>query len=194
MLIRKSILESIKAGDVSLAFRRWQRPTVKNGSTLKTAAGVLSIQRIETTTLKSITESDAQKAGYSNLNALLTELRNRNGRVYRIELAYAGEDPRVTLRQKADLTKGELDEIVSRLQRMDSQSRIGDWTETVLSAIEAHPMTAAAEMADHTGFEKDWLNTNIRKLKNLGLTISHQPGYELSPRGIAVLSHIKDNA
>ena len=77
---------------------------------------------------------------------------------------------------------------------MDARSKTGDWTRTVLLIIEAHPMTAAAELAVRTGFKKDWLKLNVRKLKNLGLTISHQPGYELSPRGIVVLNHLKKNA
>jgi hypothetical protein len=42
--------------------------------------------------------------------------------------------------------------------------------------------------AKKTGFEKAWLKINIRKLKNLGLTISHNPGYTLSPRGKAYLA------
>ncbi len=31
---------------------------------------------------------------------------------------------------------------------------------------------------------------DVRKLKALGLTISHSPGYELSPRGRALLERI----
>ena len=31
----------------------------------------------------------------------------------------------------------------------------------------------------------------MRKLKNLGLTISHEPGYELSPREKPTLRHLK---
>ena len=194
MLIRKPILERIKAGDVSLAFRRWQRPAVNQGSTFKTTVGVLSVQRVEKIPLKSISESDARNAGYPNLNSLLTDLNRFEGPVYRIELAYVGDDPRVALRQDDDLTANDLDDLVRRLQRMDARSKTGDWTRTVLLIIEAHPMTAAAELAVRTGFKKDWLKLNVRKLKNLGLTISHQPGYELSPRGIVVLNHLKKNA
>lgn len=32
--------------------------------------------------------------------------------------------------------------------------------------------------------------TDVRKLKGLGLAISHSPGYELSPRGCALLSRL----
>ncbi len=194
MLIRKPILERIKAGDVTLAFRRWQRPTVKDNGTLKTAIGLLSIQRIEKIALRSITDSDARDAGYTDLESLLKELRSREGQVYRIELAYSGDDPRTALREDTNLSADDLDDIVSRLKRMDSRSQLGHWTKTVLAAIDAHPKTAAADLADRIGFEKDWLKANIRKLKNLGLTISHQPGYELSPRGAVVLSHMQKNA
>ena len=65
-------------------------------------------------------------------------------------------------------------------------SRVGPWTLRVLKAIERHPNLAAIRLAEMLGYEKAWLKLNIRKLKNLGLTISHQPGYELSPRGSAV--------
>jgi hypothetical protein len=32
---------------------------------------------------------------------------------------------------------------------------------------------------------------DVRKLKSLGLTISHSPGYELSPRGHALLARLE---
>ncbi|MEM8602726.1 MAG: hypothetical protein AAGF24_02680 [Cyanobacteria bacterium P01_H01_bin.121] len=193
MLIRRPILERIKAGNVTLAFRRWQRPTVKAGGTLKTAVGLLSIQSIQEVSLGSITERDAQDAGYLDLEHLLKELRTREGRVYQIQLAYLSDDPRIALREDVNLSSNDLNDIVSRLQRMDSRSQIGAWTQATLLAIDAYPLTAAVELAAHTGFEKDWLKTHIRKLKNLGLTISHQPGYELSPRGIMVLNHLRKN-
>ena len=66
MLIRWAILEQIKQGDVDLAFRRWTRPTVSTGSTLKTVIGVLEIQLIERTSGSEISESDAHRAGYSS--------------------------------------------------------------------------------------------------------------------------------
>lgn len=191
MLIRKPILERIKAGDVTLAFRRWQRPTVKAGSTLKTGIGVLRIRSVEQVTLQSISESDARRAGHPNLKSLLAELRGRQGQVYRIQLAFSGDDPRLALREDVDLSVDDLNEIAGRLQRMDSRSQQGHWTETILSVIDAHPMTAAADLAARTGYDKEWLKTNVRKLKNLGLTISHHPGYELSPRGAVVLRHIR---
>jgi ribosomal protein S19E (S16A) len=64
------------------------------------------------------------------------------------------------------------------------------------SAIGDHPHQAAAQLAVRTGFDKEWLKLQVRELKSLGLTISHHPGDELSPRGRAVLRRLtkKDNA
>ena len=39
--------------------------------------------------------------------------------------------------------------------------------------------------------EKDWLKPNEPKLKNLGLTISHEVGYSLSPRGEMLLNYLE---
>lgn len=194
MLLKKAELEAIKAGDVSLVFRRWRRPTVKSGGTLRTAVGVLAIDRVARIELTDITNGDAKAAGYGSVRELIARLGSRTGDIYRIEVRFAGADPRVRLREDDKLGQDELEAITNKLRRLDSASRVGDWTRTVLQTIERYPKVAATTLADHTGFEKDWLKTNIRKLKNLGLTISHQPGYELSPRGKVVLRHLERDA
>jgi hypothetical protein len=42
-------------------------------------------------------------------------------------------------------------------------------------------------LALELGREKEWLKGSVRKLKNLGLTISLGTGYRISPRGAAYL-------
>ena len=133
---------------------------------------------------------DAQQAGYETKAALLTDLDKRDGDLYRITLAYAGEDPRIALREASELSDDEFDAITQRLRRMDAASRQGEWTHTVLRLIKRHPQRAAAELAEQSGYEKQWLKTNVRKLKNLGLTISEPVGYTLSPRGGEVLKRL----
>ncbi|MEL6382678.1 MAG: ASCH domain-containing protein [Cyanobacteria bacterium J06626_18] len=193
MLIQAAILEQIKSGKVTLAFRRWQRPTVKTGSTLKTAIGVLAIQSVETITVQEISDRDAQQAGYLDKDALMKAIAKRDGQLFKIALSYAREDPRIALRNADILSDDEFAAILQRLQKMDSRSQIGFWTRRVLVAIHQHPKIPATQLATKTGFEKAWLKTNIRKLKNLGLTISHQPGYTLSPRGIAILERLQQD-
>ena len=41
MLFKNDVLAGIAKGDVTLAFRRWQKPTVRAGGTLRTTVGVL---------------------------------------------------------------------------------------------------------------------------------------------------------
>lgn len=194
MLIAKPILDRIKSGDVTMAFRRWQRPTVKAGGTLKTAIGVLRIHRIDEIALADISTTDAKRAGYPSRDDLVSELSSREGQLYKITLAYDGDDPRIDLRENDKLSAEQIDGILQKLQRMDLRSQVGPWTLQIMTAINDNPMTPAAGLATKTGFTKDWLKINVRKLKNLGLTVSHHPGYTLSPRGIAVLKHIKRNA
>lgn len=66
---------------------------------------------------------------------------------------------------------------------MDNRSRFGSWTSEVLEIIDTTPGLKAQEIADQLKVDKDWLKVNIRKLKNLGLTISLEVGYKISTRG-----------
>lgn len=49
----------------------------------------------------------------------------------------------------------------------------------------------AGELASLLGFEKEELKLKVRKLKELGLTESLQPGYRLSPRGRKALEMLR---
>lgn len=187
MLLKNTELEAIRAGLVSLIFRRWRKPTVKTGGTLLTGIGLLAIDRVTLVERSRITANDARKAGFESLAGLLQQLDAREGDIYRIEVRLSGADPRIELREQAPLSSPELDQLVLKLARLDAASRVGHWTLKIMQAIHQTPHLAAVDLAAQTGYEKEWLKTNIRKLKNLGLTISHHPGYELSPRGISVL-------
>ena len=61
----------------------------------------------------------------------------------------------------------------------------------MLVAIRDRPQERAADLAEASGYEKDWLKANIPKLKNMGLTVSQQVGYTLSPRGAAILNRLE---
>jgi len=191
MLIRRPILERIKSGEITLAFRRWHKPTVKRGGTLKTAVGLLAFDAVDVVDPDDITDEDARCAGFVDRTTLVAALGDRDGDVYRIEVAYAGADPRIALRENDRLSEKEVAAIVAKLGRLDKASKLGPWTRRVLEIIDASPHVAAVTLAGQLGYERAWLKPNIRKLKAMGLTISHRPGYELSPRGIAVLAHLR---
>jgi hypothetical protein len=186
MLIRANVLAAIQAGEVTLAFRRWRRPTVKAGGTLRTMVGVLAVDSVEKVPLSRITAQDARQAGCQSLAELTAFLRGRDGDVYRVELRFVGEDPRVSLRESVP-DEAELGEIRDRLRRMDERSKRGPWTLTVLKLIGENPGVRAPDLAARLGRETLPFKADVRKLKELGLTESLEIGYRLSARGRAVV-------
>lgn len=194
MLLTRNTLDRIVNGNIDVVFRRWKRPTVKTGGSLRTAVGVLSIVSVEEVAMSTISVSDAQRAGYRTKSALLEELSRRSGAVYRIEVTYAGADPRIELRENSRISGEELALLKSRLERMDTRSDRGAWTRSTLELLARHPGVRAQDLADRVGIEKQRFKTDVRKLKGLGLTISHSPGYELSPRGAALLGALDEDS
>ncbi|WP_232376172.1 ASCH domain-containing protein [Amycolatopsis aidingensis] len=187
MLIPRRILDLIAAGQVTLAFRRWRRPSVRAGGTLRTAAGVLRIGAVQPVDPAAIRDEEARRAGYDSAAQLRSELDSRTeGQVYRIELSRSGPDPREALRDRV-AEGAELTELLAALERLDRASRHGAWTGRVLREIAARPGARAAELADSTGRPLQAFKADVRKLKNLGLTESLEVGYRLSPRGAALL-------
>jgi hypothetical protein len=188
MLFPRHVLLAIREGRVDLAFRRWERPRVLQGSRLRTAVGVLEVGRVETVDRTAIGDEEARRAGCPSRDELLAMLdRRERGDIHRIELRYAGPDPRVELRSRVDLSADELADLRRRLDRLDRSSRHGPWTRGVLELIAERPEVRAEELAGSMGREKLPFKRDVRKLKELGLTESLSPGYRLSPRGRAVL-------
>ncbi len=194
MLIRRDALDRILAHEIDLAFRRWQRATVKPGGTLNTAVGVLAIDAVDVVDESEITVDEANRAGFASVDALRSELARRTeGEVYRVRLHHVGDDPRIALREDADLDAEQLAAIVARLDRLD-RARDEPWTRTVLELIRARPATRAPDLAASLGRETKPFKTDVRKLKTLGLTESLVVGYRLSPRGETFLRARPDAA
>lgn len=188
MLFKKIHLEGIKSGNVNLAFRKWQKPSVKKGTHLHTSIGLVEIKSIEVVQQNDITDKDAVDAGFKYREELLKSLSTTSkGAIFKITVGYYSEDPRIKLREQTKLSEREFTDLVNKLDRLDKYSKAGMWTRKVLLTIKENPNLHAIGIAKQTGFQKEWLKINIRKLKNLGLTISHTVGYELSPKGKAFL-------
>jgi hypothetical protein len=188
MIFKLSTLLAIKSGTVTLAFRKWKKPAVQKGSRIRTEMAVIEVSGITEIDSEQITNDDAVNAGFKDLEQLLKAINSvGEGKVYKIEVRYYSEDPRIALRQNTDVSEKDLDNIKRRLERLDRSSKEGAWTAAVLMMIKDNPRLRAADLASKMNQEKDALKINIRKLKNLGLTISHDVGYSLSPLGEIVL-------
>jgi hypothetical protein len=191
MLFRQRFLDGLRSGSITLAFRRWTRPTVKAGGSLQTGVGLLRIGAVDIVPIGAISETEARRAGYADRDALLAELNARTeGRIYRIELGALEPDPRIALRH-ARASGSEIATLVARLARLDARAGSGPWTRRVLEIIERHPTVRAADLCRKAGQDKDSFKTNVRKLKNLGLTESLEVGYRISPRGQALLDALR---
>jgi hypothetical protein len=191
MLLDAATRAAIIEGRVDLVFRRWARPTVRTGGSLRTAGVVLDIVDVRAIDEREITDADAVRAGFPDAAAVVQALSTRPGTAYRIEVRPAGPDPRIELRGQDRLSAEELEQVLARLARLDRSSSIGPWTEATLATIERQPATRAADLAAQLGRERDPFKVDVRKLKQLGLTISLETGYELSPRGRVILAALR---
>ena len=193
MLFRPHILEGIQRGEITLAFRRWLRPAVRPGGTLKTGMGVVRFGAVDKVDATALTEAAARAAGYDSAGVLRAELDQRDeGDLYRIEVTYAGPDPRIALRADTALTPETLADLHRKLARLDAASPTGPWTTRVLRLIADNPAVRAATLAQRFGQDRDRFKLDVRKLKNLGLTESLEIGYRLSPRGQHLLATLEN--
>jgi hypothetical protein len=191
MLFPQRFWSGLADGSVDLAFRRWRRLGVKAGGTQLTPAGLLAIDAVDVVEVGDISEDDARRAGHRDRAELVEELgRHPDGTLYRIAFHHAGADPRVALREDADVSEDDLAGIRARLVRLDRASSHGAWTEAVLRMIAARPAVRAADLAASLGRETQPFKTDVRKLKRLGLTESLDVGYRLSLRGRVVLERL----
>jgi len=179
MLFRRETLDGIAAGTVTLQFRRWKKPGATAGSTQLTQAGLVAIHAVDIVAEDALTDADARAAGFADLGALRAELAGREGDLYRIALGPGGADPRVALRDEADLSAPEIAALLGRIDL--------DFARAALRLIARYPGRRAPELAEILGLETAIFKPRVRALKAKGLTESLTVGYRLSPRGERVL-------
>ena len=139
MLFRAKDLEAIFAGRSTLACRRWKKPTVKAGGTIRTALGMIGIDSIEVIDPAALTEAEARDAGYADLAGLISMFESQQGVCYRIRLHPAGADPRLALQADAALGADERQKLAGKLTRLDQASATGPWTRATLELIRDRP-------------------------------------------------------
>lgn len=200
MLFTADALAGIASGDVTVTFRAWKRPQARAGGRYRVAGRwdpgglMLEVDRVEQIGLDDITPDEARRAGFPDREALVAELRRRlatPGRsLWRVEFRCLGRHEGPYLHERADLSEEDLIEVKRRLDRLDRVSKVGPWTVETLRLIALNPGVVSTELASRLGRERFELKEDIRKLKRLGLTISLERGYRLSPRGRAVLDRL----
>jgi hypothetical protein len=155
---------------------------VKAGRPYSTGFGFVHIDEVRTVRVADVKDADAREAGLRNASALIDLVRSHTGAtvspdtlLYRVEFHYLSEPP-----PRPALS---VDEIETRLARMDSLSRRGPWTLDTLRLIEANPGVVARRLAAQLDWPTTDFKAQVRKLKALGLTVSLDVGYALSELG-----------
>jgi hypothetical protein len=190
VLFPKRFWPGIADGSVTLTYRRWRRQQVLAGRRYRTPAGMVEVTSVSIVNPDEIRDDEAIRAGHPTSAALVADMPDRPGvHLYRIEFHAVGEpDPRAILAASADFDDDARAEITSRLNRLDRASSHGPWTRETLALIRDRPAVRATELAALVGRDRASFKTDVRKLKNLGLTESLEVGYRLSPRGRAYLA------
>jgi hypothetical protein len=189
MRFLKRYWQPIADGQVTMAFRRWKTQQVIAGRRYRTAVGIIEVDEVGVIEAADVSDVEARAAGHPDAASLLADLPEREGLpLYRVCFHLVNEpDPRTLLAENDQLTPEEISQISRRLDRLDRFSSHGPWTRRVLQTIAANPGRRAPDLAEWFGRETQPFKTDVRKLKNLGLTLSLRVGYRLSPRGEAFL-------
>jgi hypothetical protein len=183
VLFKERFWAGLRDGSLTVAYRRWKRPSVRAGGTLQSPGGLLAIDSVDIIDDNAISDDDALAAGYDSRSDLLVNLRAA-GDLYRVRFHRIGEDPRIGMRKRVDLTSQESAAIERLLQR-------NDWALPYLGLIAEMPATVSTELAARAGIDRPTFKVRVRRLKALGLTESLEVGYRLSPRGETVLADHK---
>jgi hypothetical protein len=193
LLFEKRFHAGLIDGTIRRSYRLWDRAPVRVGRSLHVRqVGLLAVDAVARVPVGEVKDKDARAAGFDSSGELRAYLERVTGRrltartsVYRIDFHHAGEDDRDVLARDAAPGKAELAQVVARLDEMDRRRA---WTGQALELIARKPGVVASKLAKEVGRELRAFKVDIRKLKALGLTISLEVGYELSPRGRAVLA------
>ena len=190
VLINQVTAAGIAEGRIAVVLRRWDAPRAKAGGTQRTPAGAIRIEHVaEHGGTYRVTRTQAIAAGFPDAKSAQAELDRRPAaHTYVITVSYLAPDERHTLAASDQVSPDDAATISSRLERWDVASSDGPWTRRYLELIAANEGVRAPELAATVGQETARFKRRVRQLKGLGLTISLEVGYRISPRGKAFLA------
>jgi hypothetical protein len=187
VLLNRATAEGIAVGSITLVLRRWDAPRAKPGGTQRTVTGTIRVDDVtEYPARYRVTAAQARAAGYPDAKTAQKELDRRPARhTYVIAVSYLAPDERPELASDDRLSDADVEAISSRLARWDAST--SPWTRQYLEMIGANEAVRAPDLAARVGLDVPRFKRRVRQLKGLGLTISLDVGYRLSPRGRAYL-------
>ena len=188
MLLNRDTAEGIANGSITLVLRRWDAPRARPGGTQRTMVGTIRVDDVaEHPGSYRVTAAQARAAGYPDAKTAQQELNRRPAKhTYVITVSYLAPDERPELAADDSLSAADVDAITARLARWDAAPET-PWTREYLEMVGANEAVRAPDLAARVGLDVPRFKRRVRQLKGLGLTISLDVGYLLSPRGRAYL-------
>jgi hypothetical protein len=176
VLFERRLRDGLSDGSISVAFRRWRKAQVVPGHWYRLGLGAGQVQVTDVRIVEDIGSDEARAAGYASREALLKDMRG-DAPMYRVTFGEVQDDPREALRESMN----DIDSLEKRIASIAGADQ-------TLRAISEQPGVRAADLARQLGWDELLrFKTHVRRLKALGLTISLEVGYRLSPRGEAYL-------
>lgn len=189
MLFERRLQEGLEDGTITVVFRRWKRRQVVPGGRYRTGTGRVEARSVTVVDPAAIDAADAAAAGYPSADAVRADLRGAPGDpVFRIEFQPCAEgDPRTLLGERATLATDARADLDARLARLAARWATPPSPVEILRQIGTRPGVVSAVLAADAHCERPEYKRRVRALKELGLTLSEDVGYRLSPRGQAYL-------
>lgn len=186
LMFRREDRARVVDGEITVTFRLWKSPKVKAGKTYKTPLGAIEVEDVAVIPAALVAKRDVKPSGCASIAAIWESAGEHTKTtvtpatlLHRVQFRFLG-DVQVNSTVKPPIG---LDDLARRLERMDARSTRGPWTHQFLRAIDAGPHVPARILAADLGWERLDFKAHVRRLKALGLTISHEIGYELSDLG-----------
>jgi hypothetical protein len=186
LLFRREDRERVASGEITVTFRLWKSAHVKAGKAYETGFGAVLVEDVRVLPAALVAEEDVPLTGCASIEQVWRLAGEHTGApvgldtlLHRVQFRFLGRVPPAAASQR------ELDRetLRVRLARLDAAHARGPWTLAVLRLIESAPRVPARLLAAELGWETPEFKAHVRKLKALGLTLSHETGYELSDAG-----------
>lgn len=188
MLLNRATAQGIADGSITVVLRRWDSPRARVGGTQRTQVGTIHIDDVvEKPGRYRVSAAEARAAGYPDAKTAQADLDRRPAaHTYVITVSFLAPDERPDLAADDTLTADDVAAIAGRLDRWDAAAET-PWTRDYLRTIGENEAVRAPDLAAGFGMDVPRFKRRVRQLKGLGLTISLDVGYRLSPRGRAFL-------
>ncbi len=189
LLFKKEEFDRIKAREITVTFRDWDRIRVEAEMDYKSfGLGFVRVEEVGYIDFKKIPDSDLALAGFFDLDEFRTTFRKRNpgfnfgsGRLIRIKFSYLGEDNKKAGGIKP--AERELIKIMERLVEIDVMSDMELESDKILTMLSGSEAKNTIAISSHFDVSRDELKLRMARLKKEGLVTAQRDGFLISVRG-----------